>query len=157
MRSCLPVGSVVLCVPPPSSTWKSGPTSSQIGDSGANEQVLWNTAGSGAGPSISRGRGNHKCLESDPLIQTFLHSWGLSKCPINKKWQLAGFLNQRPCTAPSPHHFCSVSVHLLLISIFTFHYPPVWALSLPPPFPPSSRLPWKTHFYLAQKINSDCG
>lgn len=156
-RAVACVRALLLYVPPALSTWKPSPTSSpKLGTVGPmsrcfgiqHAQVL---------DHQSPGRRNHKYLESAPLTHTISHSWGLSKYPVNKRWQLAGF---NPKTMHRPFslslHFYSVSVHLFLISIFTFHYPPALSPSLLPSLPPS-RLPWKTHFYLAQKINSDCG
>lgn len=82
------------------------------------------------GPSISRKKGL-QLLESAPLIQTVLHSWGLSKYPINKKWQLAGFSNQRPRTALSPLHLTSAAyLSIFLLSLF-LHFI-ILLLSLPP-------------------------
>lgn len=50
-RMYMPVACVhtLFCVPLPGAHGSPAPASSQIGDSGAQEQVLWNTAGSGAG------------------------------------------------------------------------------------------------------------
>lgn len=89
------------------------------------------------GPSISRKK-ELQILQSAPLIQTVLHSWGLSKYPINKKWQLAGFSNQRPCTALSPHHLTS-AVYLSIFFLSLFLHFIILLLSLPPtPFSPPS-------------------
>lgn len=90
------------------------PTSSQIGDSGANEQVLWTTAGSGAGPSISRKKELQIPGKHSPHSNDFP-----SKYPTNKKWQLAGFFHQRLSTAVSPHHFTStVYLSIFFLSLF---------------------------------------
>lgn len=90
------------------------PTSSQIGDSGANEQVLWTTAGSGAGPSISRKKELQIPGKHSPHSNDFP-----SKYPTNKKWQLAGFFHQRLTTAVSPHHFTStVYLSIFFLSLF---------------------------------------
>lgn len=61
-----------------------------------------------------------------------LGSCGLSKCPMNKDLQLAGTLNQRPrCCFLK---FLCISVHLFLISSFTFHYlVPLFFFILHPP------------------------
>lgn len=103
----------------------------------------------------SRGRRNRKYMESAPLIQTIWHSWGLSKHPINKRWQPAGCLNQRPRTTLSLHHFVW---HCICPSFsYLYFYISLSSCSCPPLPSPPLVFPEKTHFYLAQKINSDCG
>ena len=74
----------------------------------------YNKAGSGARPSISRKKELQIPGKRSPHSNDFP-----SKYPTSKKWQLAGFFNQRLSTAVSPHHFTStVYLSIFFLSLF---------------------------------------
>lgn len=86
------------------------------------------------GPFISRKK-ELQILESAPLIQTLLHELGSLQIPINKKWQLAGLFNQRPCTAPSPHHLTFAVYLSIFLSLFLHFIILLLSLCTPPSSP----------------------